>query len=176
VLIYLPADDTAALLSAVASAFPRAAVAVYEQILPGDAFGRMMVANLAERGLALASYDAYPDCEAQARRLLRAGFSASTVGDMNVASAMLIPAAALAASARVERLDEVEQWTMMQAHYCLAVAVKDGEEAGADVGGDDGAAAAGDSGAAPNGAGGASWYTMGRCSGPLAAVLLRGPS
>lgn len=51
VLIYLQPGDSNALIQWAAKTFPSCAFAAYEQILPDDAFGRMMQKNLAVRAL-----------------------------------------------------------------------------------------------------------------------------
>ncbi|KAA0153000.1 hypothetical protein FNF29_03520 [Cafeteria roenbergensis] len=150
VLIYLRPERSDGLLAWISGAFPAAAVAIYEQILPHDAFGAVMVRNLADRGLALRSFEAYPDCTAQAKRLLAAGFHRCTVANMLGAAEALVPRPAMVAAARAEPLDEVEEWSIMQSHYCLALAVKEPDAAGAELGGRGGGAA----GRAPEEAGG----------------------
>eukprot|EP01126_Amoeba_proteus_P038804 TRINITY_DN4060_c0_g1_i3.p2 TRINITY_DN4060_c0_g1~~TRINITY_DN4060_c0_g1_i3.p2 ORF type:complete len:100 (+),score=22.60 TRINITY_DN4060_c0_g1_i3:751-1050(+) len=47
---------------------------IYEQILPNDPFGKMMVTNLEERGVPLTSLKKYPDLASQKKRMTDLGY------------------------------------------------------------------------------------------------------
>jgi hypothetical protein len=132
-MVYMEPDDSAPLLRWIGTACKRAGFVLYEQIRPHDAFGRMMAKNLAERGIGLKSYEAYPTLEAQTARFLSMGFEACSAVDMNAATAALVSAERLRAVSRVEMFDEFEEWTMMEGHYCLVTAVTDRTSAKAAV-------------------------------------------
>lgn len=125
VMVYMEPSDSAPLLRWIGATCKRAGFVLYEQIRPHDAFGRMMAKNLAERGIGLKSYEAYPTLEAQTARFLAMGFEACSAVDMNAATAALVPPERLRAVSRVEMFDEFEEWTMMEGHYCLVTAVSD---------------------------------------------------
>jgi tRNA wybutosine-synthesizing protein 4 len=80
VLVYLEQAESRAALETVAALFPTAAVAVYEQIRPDDAFGRQMLRNLEVRGCPLLGICA--DLEAHRARLLSTGWTRAEVEDM----------------------------------------------------------------------------------------------
>lgn len=56
---------------------------LYEQILPDDAFGRVMMANIKARGCDLLSIREYPTLEAQVERFRSHHFEAVQAWDMN---------------------------------------------------------------------------------------------
>lgn len=81
VLVYLEPEESAALLRQLARALPTAAVALYEQIRPDDAFGQQMLRNLSLRGCPLLGIRA--DLADQSKRLLDAGWDRAGALDMN---------------------------------------------------------------------------------------------
>lgn len=185
VLIYLEPAEAEAVLSTAAAAAAQAgapaAVAIYEQTRPDDAFGATMIRNLEARGCPLRSVASVPTPASQAQRLQRNGWTAAAAADMAAVHAggsnggssgsSRLPAsvrpgspgiAAAGASAAgggggaddddvvgvcsrqqqevngwlrprwqaerrriegLEMLDELEEWKLLQEHYCLAVGV-----------------------------------------------------
>lgn len=125
VLVYLEPEDSCAIIAWAAQALERAVFVTYEQIRPHDAFGQIMARNLAERGYSLRGLSAFPDIPSQRARYLELGFHSATVADMNDVYYRVLPPAEVAAAERRELFDEVEEWHLMSAHYCIAVAVKE---------------------------------------------------
>lgn len=82
VLVYLEPAQSAAVLDWAASQLHTAALAVYEQIKPDDAFGRQMLLNLEARGCPLLAI--CRDLREQAARLLQAGWQRAEAEDMGV--------------------------------------------------------------------------------------------
>ncbi len=112
-----------------AQKFPVSAWVSYDMIKPYDAFGRMMRNNLKSRGLQLPGFEAFgQSLEAQLARFVGAGekegagegegeesgpWQRAVGGDMNaVYDAWLLPADREKA-ARLEHLDEMEEWHML---------------------------------------------------------------
>ena len=127
VLVYLDAGAGDRVVAWAGSAFRCALFVTFEQIEPGDAFGRVMLANIAARGCALRSVAAYPTAAAQCARYRARGFAHVAAHDMNRVWAQLVASDAAAARhvAALEIFDEVEEWQLLQAHYCFVVAVRD---------------------------------------------------
>jgi tRNA wybutosine-synthesizing protein 4 len=125
VLVYLEPEESCAIIAWAAGAFKRSVFVTYEQIRPHDAFGQVMARNLEERGYSLRGLQAFPDLAAQTARYRELGFAACTVADMNDVYYRLLPRPDLARVERLEIFDEVEEWHLMSAHYCLAVAVNE---------------------------------------------------
>lgn len=122
VLIYIDGAQGDALLQWFARSFAHSAVLTYEQIRPDDAFGRMMLENLARRGCRLETLLRYPSLEAQRQRYLDAGWT-----DVRAQTMLDVYRNALVADdrRRIERLeifDEMEEWRLFQTHYMLAFA------------------------------------------------------
>lgn len=100
---------------------------LYEPISPNDAFGKVMVSNLAARGIVLQTLKRYGSLEAQKERLRMYGFSegqvASTVDDIweGVGEEEKDRVAVL------EMMDEVEEWRLLAGHYCVAWGWRSGD-------------------------------------------------
>lgn len=124
VLCYISAAESAALLAWSARYCATTAFVIYEMMHPHDPFGRVMLANLAQRGVLLASIYAYPNLEAQRGRLLTAGYARCEACDLNTVWARLLPHTDRTRVQRLEPLDELEELSLLQAHYCLVLATK----------------------------------------------------
>jgi len=115
---------------------------IYESIHPNDAFGRMMVMNLKNRGCDLKSIETYPDCESMRQRMNRffltndseegkdnnaSSFAVSY--DMNSICNNILPFVdknwmkERIRTNRLEMVDEVEEYDLLMQHYALTVAV-----------------------------------------------------
>ncbi len=149
VLVYLEPQESCAIIAWAAQAFAASVFVTYEQIRPHDAFGQVMARNLAERGYSLRGLAAFPDLDAQRRRYAELGYDAVTVADMNDVYYRLLHPEAVARAERLELFDEVEEWHLMSAHYCIAVAVR-GDVGAAPPRAADAAAAAAAAAAAPS--------------------------
>lgn len=127
VLVYMEPEYGDRLIEWAGSAFRAAEFVVFEQILPNDPFGKMMMRNISLRGCTLHSIAKYPTLAAQQKRYEDRGFSYVDSIDMNhVYSALTAGDNALATYiSRLELFDELEEWMLLQAHYCLVTAVKD---------------------------------------------------
>jgi len=101
------------------------AMLVYEQILPGTRFGKMMVKNLHARGLPTASLFAYPTLEAQEKRYTEIGFKQAAARDLKTLYNEYIDQKECSRVARIELFDEFEEWNMLMGHYCCTLALRD---------------------------------------------------
>jgi tRNA wybutosine-synthesizing protein 4 len=124
VLIYMNDEHSSAVIRWAAT-FQRAVFVTYEQILPDDAFGRMMLKNLEERNVHLHGLRSRPDIETQRRAYLGLDWEEVQVEDMNKISASLLGREELTRLNRIEMFDEIEEWRLTQAHYCIVLATKD---------------------------------------------------
>ena len=137
-LVYLPPADAAGVLRLFGRRARRCVAAVYEQIGPDDAFGRMMVANLRARDCALLGLSACPDTESQVARCRSAGFTARAEAvDLLGYHAEVLSDEERARVSSLEPLDELEEWRLLMAHYCVVLAVKDAGVGGEGGGGGD---------------------------------------
>ncbi|KAF2455360.1 S-adenosyl-L-methionine-dependent methyltransferase [Lineolata rhizophorae] len=105
------------------------ALALYEPIHPHDPFGRVMLRNLATRGIDLPTISTFSSRRLQKSRLEDAGFE----GGQGAADVGWIWSKWVEETER-ERvgqceggLDEVEEWDLLAGHYCVAWGWRDGD-------------------------------------------------
>lgn len=79
----MDAQFSSRVISWSAEFFDDVSYVLYEQILPDDAFGRVMMANIKARGCDLLSIRDYPTLEAQIARFRVHNFEAAQAWDMN---------------------------------------------------------------------------------------------
>jgi tRNA wybutosine-synthesizing protein 4 len=98
------------------------AVAVYEQTCPDDAFGRVMVKALAERGCPLLGIHGYATLQSQTDRFKKAGYTEIKVKTMNEVFEGCVGKEEIKRLRGIEMFDEFEEWRLMQGHYFIATA------------------------------------------------------
>ncbi|CAM9278756.1 unnamed protein product [Phaeothamnion confervicola] len=129
VLAYVEPERARALLEWIAPSFRCAAMASYDMTRPDDAFGRVMVANIQERGCSLPGLAACPSLAMQERRFLQAGFDSASAADMLAVFHGFVDPAEVQRVSAIEPLDELEEWQLIMTHYCMVVATN-GQAAG----------------------------------------------
>lgn len=98
---------------------------LYEPINPHDAFGKVMVSNLAARGIELQTLKKYGSLAAQKERLKSYGFGGGAEGGGGIGVADVnflwgeVNQEEKARVARLEMVDEVEEWRLLAGHYCV---------------------------------------------------------
>lgn len=125
VLVYMEAEESAALVRWLGDRLRCAAMAVYEQILPDDPFGRQMLQNLEYRGCPLKGIHATPDLQAQQRRFKEGGWDRGEALGMDTVYKECLDEEERRRIERLELFDEFEEWNLIQAHYCIALGVND---------------------------------------------------
>lgn len=125
VLVYLPPEEAVAVLTWFSQRSARVVLAGYEQIKPGDAFGRTMLENLRRRDCPLLGLPACPELASQVARCHAAGYARAEALDLLTYHGTVIAQAERARTASLELLDEVEEWQMLMQHYCVVMAVRD---------------------------------------------------
>jgi len=129
VLVYLPPEKGTSVIKWASERFSTAGFVSYDPILPFDAFGKVMVRNLQEKGCALLSITQFHDIPSQKQRYLDQGWQRVETLDMNdLYNRFLphfIPPEEIARIERIEGLDELEEWVLIQAHYVYILAMKD---------------------------------------------------
>lgn len=131
-LTYLKPDATDAVVNYFANTALNSntpfGLALYEPINPFDAFGKVMISNLAARGIVLQTVHKYSSLEAQKARLRSYGLK-DGVGavDADFLHERWIDEGEKERLNRVEMLDEVEELRMLMRHYCVAWGWRDGE-------------------------------------------------
>lgn len=120
---------------------------LYEPIKPSDAFGRVMVANLAVRGIELHTLARYDSLDAQRERLQKYGFVGGGGGggggeggggvrakDIDECWEEGVSVEEKRRVALLEMVDEVEEWKLLAQHYCVAWGWREREVGGGAVG------------------------------------------
>jgi len=127
VLVYMEPAAGDRVIEWAGTAFKSAMFVTFEQIVPGDAFGRMMLSNISARGCTLHSISSYPDTDTQRDRYKQRGFTNVVAHNMNRVWDQLVASNSTAARyvMNLEIFDEVEEWQMLQDHYCFVVAIRD---------------------------------------------------
>ncbi|EKX32356.1 hypothetical protein GUITHDRAFT_148675 [Guillardia theta CCMP2712] len=126
VLIYMKPAEGTRIIEWAANLFPCSIFFTYEQIHPHDPFGKVMAQNISLRGCPLLSFEAYPDCDSQKQRYLEATWETCEAISMQDFYDGL-PEEEKSRVAKIEWLDEIEEWKMIQQHYCFILATKDAE-------------------------------------------------
>lgn len=132
-LIYLTPSTADAVVHHLTVLFPPTTplgLILYEPINPFDSFGKVMVSNLAARGIMLQTLHKYGSLEAQKVRLKAYGFaSGARAEDVLGLYEGWVGEKEKARVARLEMMDEVEEFQMLARHYCVAWGWRDGESA-----------------------------------------------
>ncbi|TPX48633.1 hypothetical protein SeLEV6574_g01932 [Synchytrium endobioticum] len=124
VLIYMPPEDADRIVSWIPQHIHNAFFITYEQILPNDTFGKTMIENLKMRKIELPGIYAYPTLESQKQRYLSDGWDIADSIDVNHIYDSCIPPSEQHRISRLEIFDELEEWKLLSAHYCVSWAVK----------------------------------------------------
>ena len=93
---------------------------LYEPINPFDSFGKVMVSNLAARGIVLQTLQKYHSLESQRARLRKYSFAGAAAADVDFLWEDWISADEKERVAALEMVDEVEEWKLLAQHYCVA--------------------------------------------------------
>ena len=124
VLAYLEPGPAEALVRSCGSYGETSAFVAFDMVNPHDPFGRMMLRNLRGSGLRLPGLEACPSLEAQAARLAGGSYPQTSVASMlRVYDGFFAPEER-GRVAKVEWLDEVEEWNLIMSHYSLSVGAK----------------------------------------------------
>ena len=104
---------------------PHLGILLYEPIGVDDAFGQMMVENLAARGIVMPTVQRYKTLADQASRLVELGFTEEQGKGGAMAKSIediwerWISAEEKERVDALEGLDEVEEWQMLARHYTV---------------------------------------------------------
>jgi len=118
-LCYLTPEQAEGVVAFFSSRIKSLAIAIYEPIRPDDAFGQVMVSNLAARRIRMPTLSVYPEPVDQTNRLTQAGFEVvrqMTIGDI---WKTWIAQPEKERLDELEGLDEVEEWQLLAAHYII---------------------------------------------------------
>lgn len=123
-LVYLDKTDTIELLKQINKSFKNVIFMLYDLIGPEDNFGKEMEINLSERNIRIPGFEQVPNCEAQKKRLLDSDFQDAKVVDMLDYYRHYVNKQGLHRIEKLEFLDELEEFNLLQKHSCFGVAIK----------------------------------------------------
>ncbi|RBQ72928.1 hypothetical protein FVER53590_06075 [Fusarium verticillioides] len=123
-LCYLTTTEASDVLNFFSSRIPNLGTIIYEPVRPDDAFGKMMVSNLAARRIQMPTLQMYQTPEDQRARMSKAGFE--KVYHMTIEDIWQnwVSADEKRRVDSLEGLDEVEEWKLLAAHYIVVWASK----------------------------------------------------
>ena len=121
-LTYMAPKYVDKLINWAASSFPNGMFVTYEQILPHDPFGVVMLKHFKKIGSELRNINVYPTINEQIQRYLNKGWDSCNAVDANQFFVML-PETERSRMFKLEPFDEFEEWHCKCAHYILLVAM-----------------------------------------------------
>ncbi|KAH8911412.1 leucine carboxyl methyltransferase [Coniochaeta sp. PMI_546] len=119
-LCYLQTSDAASVIRYFTDRIADLGIVLYEPIKPDDPFGRMMVSNLAARGVRMPTLDTYKEPSDQEKRLRDAGFEQVKVMTVDKIWDIWVPESEKERVDLLEGLDELEEWKLLAGHYVVA--------------------------------------------------------
>lgn len=119
-LCYLQASDASSVIKYFTDRIPNLGIILYEPVKPDDPFGRMMISNLAARGVRMPTLDAYKEPTDQERRLREAGFERVKVMTVDKIWDTWVSEEEKERVDMLEGLDEVEEWKLLAGHYAVS--------------------------------------------------------
>lgn len=121
-LIYLePGEADAVFKWSISTLRGDVGMVLYEPIGGNDAFGKVMIQNLAARGIVLKTLKRYESLERQKERFRVLGYNDGQGGvDIEFASERWVEEEEKQRLRALEFRDEVEEWMLLARHYCVA--------------------------------------------------------
>ncbi|KAJ3001014.1 hypothetical protein HDV02_000083 [Globomyces sp. JEL0801] len=123
-LIYLDSSISNQIIASITSQFNEPFLICYEQILPSDAFGKVMLQNLKYRGIELPGIHDFPTLESHNERFLSLNWKFVQSIDINTLWKTYIDENEKQRVQKLELFDELEEWILLNDHYCIVVASK----------------------------------------------------
>lgn len=120
-LIYLSPTEADDILKWISTSFSSVGLVIYEPIGGDDAFGKVMIQNLAARGIVLKTLKKYSSLTRQKGRLRILGFDrGQSACDVDFIHDCWISDGERERIDRLEMMDEREEWVLLARHYCVA--------------------------------------------------------
>ncbi|KAL2060981.1 hypothetical protein VTL71DRAFT_9033 [Oculimacula yallundae] len=118
-LCYLEMDTARNVVKWFTDRISSAGIVLYEPIGVHDAFGQVMVSNLASRNISMPTLEHYRTLSDQKARLSELGFQSQEAETIENIWQNWVPSAERERVDRLEGLDEVEEWQMLARHYAV---------------------------------------------------------
>ncbi|SCV71596.1 BQ2448_3184 [Microbotryum intermedium] len=130
VLVYVPPETTREILTWFSKTFKGGGGSMigYDPFNFEDAFGKVMVRNLATRYLFLPAASSTPTLESLNARLKENGFAQAESRTIEQIRQGVIPLEEIQRVNRLEQIDEVEELNLVLAHYAITIGNVNGDE------------------------------------------------
>lgn len=122
--VYIEKEKTINLLKSLTSKFDNIIIFLYDLVGYNDNFGKEMEFNLMQRGIRIPGLIQVPDVKSQTERLIESGFLEAKVIDMLQYYRKIIDKTEKSRIEKLEFLDELEEFNLLQKHSCLGCAIK----------------------------------------------------
>ncbi|KAK9468887.1 S-adenosyl-L-methionine-dependent methyltransferase [Lipomyces arxii] len=129
-LCYLEPTESDAVVASVCRAFASSGIISYEPFASDDQFGKVMVHNLASRGISIPTMMAYPTLQAQVARFKNLGFGVAAGADLRFVHDRWVDETEMARIDSLEMMDEREEFELLSAHYGIYWAATVGRDTG----------------------------------------------
>ncbi|CAF3397491.1 unnamed protein product [Rotaria sp. Silwood1] len=124
VLTYMGRSSCNRVIQWILDFFQECILCTYEQVLPDDGFGQVMVAHFAKLGSPLKCIHQYPTSESQVQRYTHLGFDFSLCVNMHNFDRNYLSTDEHNRIDTLEPFDEIEEWQSKCAHYILLFGLK----------------------------------------------------
>jgi tRNA wybutosine-synthesizing protein 4 len=124
VLIYLPTKNSNEIMKYFADSFDTVYFMNWEMMRLKDAFGQVMIQNFEARGYDLLGINEYPDVPSLQKRFKDLGYTNVEVFDMLDVYNKHLNQDERKRIEKIEWLDELEEWWILQKHYYFALCSK----------------------------------------------------
>ena len=124
VLVYISKHNVESLVKSISTITSNSLWVTYDMINPTDSFGRVMVENLKAAGHGVPGIIDYPSLESQEQRFLENGWDTAVSETFLQAFDTMISGELKKKIYKLEIFDELEEWSLLMAHYSLTVATK----------------------------------------------------
>lgn len=122
--VYLEKDSTISLLTNLTKNFPNLVLFLYDLVGNNSNFGREMEYNLMQRNIQIPGLQQVPDVKSQEKRLLESNFTEAKCVDMLNYYRKFVDKLERMRIEKLEFLDELEEFNLLQKHSCFGVALK----------------------------------------------------
>jgi len=124
VLTYVEYEESHKLLKWIACQFENVIISIYEQILPNDAFGQVMLKHFDKIQSSLKRIHNLQTIKDHENEFINSGFELASGFDMNYFFDHYISLEEQERIKKLEVFDEFEEWHLKCKHYCLVTALK----------------------------------------------------
>ncbi|UJR36652.1 hypothetical protein I4U23_029369 [Adineta vaga] len=124
VLTYMGRSSCNRVIQWILDFFQECILCTYEQVLPDDGFGQVMVAHFSKLGSPLKCIHQYPTSESQVQRYTHLGFDLSLCVNMHDFYRNYLSPEEHNRIDLLEPFDEIEEWQTKCAHYILLFGLK----------------------------------------------------